>query len=610
MPGITGIIGQGSNEERRATRDRMLEPMCRERFYATGSHEFDDAGLAVGWAVHAGGSTNGNPVWNAARDVCLILTGEGFPDDSDIAALRSRGQRFGDGFAAYLVASYEEFGDRCLEKLNGTFSGVLLDRRTDKVLLFNDRFGLSRIYVHEGRDDTYFSSEAKSLLRVLPATRRLDPVGLAEYSTSGCVLQNRTLFAGISLLPPASSLTFVRGKLYGKSTYFDKHTWEQLPRLDEPEFYRRLKETFCRVVPKYFQGSSKIGMSLTGGLDGRMIMACNSRPSIDLSCYTFGSSYRDCTDVSIARDVARACGQTHEVIDVGDAFTARFAELAEQAIYVSDGAMDVTGAVELFVNQRARQIAPVRMTGNYGSEVLRSNVAFKARPQSPRLFTPEALRLGAEAAQTYAAEAQGRRLSLIVQKQVPWHHHSRLAVEQSQVTMRSPYLDNDLVALAYQAPEGHECSKTPALRFVHECNPALGRIPTDRGLLYRPTPVLTRMHNAYQELTFRAEYAYDYGMPQWLARLDHHARAWAPERVFLGRHKFYHFRVWYRDSLGDYLKDMLLDPRSSARQHVRPGSLERLLKEHLAGTHNNTTDLHQALSIELIHRQLVERVWH
>jgi asparagine synthase (glutamine-hydrolysing) len=108
---------------------------------------------------------------------------------------------------------------------------------------------------------------------------------------------------------------------------------------------------------------------------------------------------------------------------------------------------------------------------------------------------------------------------------------------------------------------------------------------------------------------FRAEYAYDYGMPQWLAPIDMALKPLRPERVFLGRHKFYHFRVWYRDKLSAYLRDVLLDPRSSNRPHLAPGRLETLLNEHVAGTHNHTTALHQALSIELIHRQLIERKW-
>ena len=41
----------------------------------------------------------------------------------------------------------------------------------------------------------------------------------------------------------------------------------------------------------------------------------------------------------------------------------------------------------------------------------------------------------------------------------------------------------------------------------------------------------------------------------------------------------------------------------------REAMLGALLREHVAGTHNHTEALHQALSIELIHRQLLERSW-
>jgi len=54
---------------------------------------------------------------------------------------------------------------------------------------------------------------------------------------------------------------------------------------------------------------------------------------------------------------------------------------------------------------------------------------------------------------------------------------------------------------------------------------------------------------------FKAEYAYDYGMPQWMARIDHLFSWFHLERLFLRRHKFNHFRVWYRDSLSDYVRE-------------------------------------------------------
>src|SRR5256885_10250537 len=148
-----------------------------------------------------------------------------------------------------------------------------------------------------------------------------------------------------------------------------------------------------------------------------------------------------------------------------------------------------------------------------------------------------------------------------------------MAVEQSQLTMRGPFLDNELLELTYQAPPDVAASKEPSMRLIADGNPALGRIPTDRGLVREPVPVASGVNHWLQEFTFRAEYAYDYGMPQWLARVD---RAFAPlrlEKLFLGRHKFYHFRTWYRDKLPSYLKEMLLDSRTLDRSYLLRATL-------------------------------------
>ncbi len=47
-------------------------------------------------------------------------------------------------------------------------------------------------------------------------------------------------------------------------------------------------------------------MSLTGGLDTRMIMAWHKAAPGSLPCYTFGGKYRECRDVIVARQVADA----------------------------------------------------------------------------------------------------------------------------------------------------------------------------------------------------------------------------------------------------------------------------------------------------------------
>ena len=89
------------------------------------------------------------------------------------------------------------------------------------------------------------------------------------------------------------------------------------------------------------------------------------------------------------------------------------------------------------------------------------------------------------------------------------------------------------------------------------------------------------VQRAYLDFTFKAEYAYDYGMPQSVVNVDHALSRLHLERLFLGRHKFYHYRVWYRDALRSYVREMLLDSRTLSRPYLQRGVLEKVVKDIL-----------------------------
>jgi asparagine synthase (glutamine-hydrolysing) len=605
MPGIVGIISQRPSKEYSPLVESMVKCLKHEPFYADGTYINEELGLWGGWACHEGAFDDCLPIWNEKKDICLLFSGEDFADQADIDAVRVRGHECGSNNASYLVHLYEEMGCESLGKLNGWFSGVLLDFRERKLVLFNDRFGVNRLYYHEDASGFYFSSEAKALLKILPATRQINLRSLGEVLSCEAVLENRSLFSGISLLPGGSSWVFSRGAPLKKKTYFKKEAWENQPELSESDFYEKLKETWARVLPKYFRGKQSIGLSLTGGVDSRMILAWAPRSSGTLPCYTWGGTYRDCADVKIARRTAKLCQQPHNTILVGTDFLSRFSDLAERAVYISDGTMDVTGSIDLYVQRLARQIASVRLSGVCGGEILRRLVMFGPNPPQPGIFDAELEQSFRGAAATYAGELRGHRLSFTSFKQAPWYMASKFSVERSQLTYRTPYFDNDLVALAYQTP-ATLLHNGPALRLIADGNPALGKIGTDRGIAFRSIPGVTQALHWYQEFTFKAEYAYDYGMPQWLARLDHFFAPLRLEKLFLGRHKVAHFRVWYRDELSRWLREMLLDSKARSRSYLRPNSLEKILKAHSSGQRNYTFEIHKILTLEFIQRQLIE----
>jgi asparagine synthase (glutamine-hydrolysing) len=270
--------------------------------------------------------------------------------------------------------------------------------------------------------------------------------------------------------------------------------------------------------------------------------------------------------------------------------------------------MDVSGAVELYVNRAASEIAPVRITGNYGSEIVRRQIAFRPRPAKQGLHDP-ALRQQIEraAAMYNASRSRTHDLSFIAFQQVPWHHHARLAVERSQLIVRSPFLDTELVALLYRSPEARATDSAALLDLMHGRSRRLAELPTDRGLSHPAATLVSSLRRVIQSFTVRTEYAYDYGMPQWLNRVDEALRPLRLHRLFLGRHKFYHFRLWYRHQLADHIQAVLLDRRTLERSCFEAAALARMVRNHVSGRGNHTLEIHRALTHELTLRTLIDR---
>jgi len=167
-------------------------------------------------------------------------------------------------------------------------------------------------------------------------------------------------------------------------------------------------------------------------------------------------------------------------------------------------------------------------------------------------------------------------------------------------------MDNKFVRTVYRAPQECASNGDVRLRLIKDGNPALGRIRSDRGAGGK-AGLSSFAARAYQEFTFKAEYAYDYGMPQPLARIDRLVSRFRLERLFLGRHKLLHFRVWYRDQLSKYVQEMLLDPLTLSRPYVQKKTVETMVADHLSGSRNYTTAIHKLLTLELVQRLFLDR---
>ena len=145
MPGIVGLITAMPRERAERELLRMLESVHHESIYVMGTCVDESLGAYVGWAARKGSFSDGMPLRNERGDVSLVFSGEDFPEPGTARRLKEKGHALEAAGPSYLVGLYEE-DPSFPAPLNGRFHGLLMDRTRGTATLFNDRYGMHRIY--------------------------------------------------------------------------------------------------------------------------------------------------------------------------------------------------------------------------------------------------------------------------------------------------------------------------------------------------------------------------------------------------------------------------------------------------------------------------------
>jgi asparagine synthase (glutamine-hydrolysing) len=592
MPGLAGIITREPTADYTVDLGLMLESMRYKPFYVSGSEVFSDLGIYAGWVAHPGSFAARHSFCDVDSDVALVLSGECFEGDH---ANSPPGK-------SWIIQNYAKLEECFLENLNGLFSGLLIDKRLKKALLFNDRYGLERIYWHETRDATYFASEAKALLRVLPELREFHQEGVTQFLTFGCTLGQRTLFQGVELLPEASLWSFENGKCQ-KTKYFSPETWESQAILPAEFFMAEFQERFKRVLPRYFESESRIGISLTAGLDTRMIMACLPKAREKLVCYTFSGEKRDTLDALLAARVAEIAGLEHQVLRIGSDFFSDFASHVDRTVYITDGSLGSLGAHEIYLNNQARALSPVRLTGVFGGEILRGVSMFEPLHLAHRLVNADLAKTVTSCGRRWSNDGE-HPVTFVAFREIPELRFASVAASRSQVTFRTPYLDNDIVALAYQAPETVRMSIDCTLSLVKANNPSLSKVPTDMGEMGEANPLAVSLRRIFTKAACKLDYFRSEGLPQGLSRLDPLLTQVSSALGIAGLHKYLPYRIWFQRELAAYVDGILKDAQVRHNSLWNYRFLEHMASDHAAGHKNYVREIDAVLTLDAVERLL------
>lgn len=253
------------------------------------------------------------------------------------ADLEKRGHAFRTGTdTEVLLAAYAEWGEECLDRIDGRWAFVLYDRSRNMLFGSRDRFGVKPLYYLKNGDYFAFASEAKAF-SALPAFRRAArPEAVFDYLAFGLERweDGRTFLEEVMELPPAHSFLFdlsertLRVKRYYELPFHDGAAWEPFCEKRAAEHVERVRELVFASVRQRLVSDVPIGSCLSGGIDSSSIFAAvgailqdESIPEAGDRPRAFTACYKDASiDESAWARIAveHTGGEWHTVYPQGD----------------------------------------------------------------------------------------------------------------------------------------------------------------------------------------------------------------------------------------------------------------------------------------------------
>jgi asparagine synthase (glutamine-hydrolysing) len=267
MCGIAGVLGtaDGSLVADLAATLRHRGPD------GAGFHRGDGPHLASRRLAVVDLAGGAQPMYDERGRVCVVANGEIYNHVALRRRLEAAGHRFTSRSDVEVIAHlYEEYGDRCVEHLDGMFAFAVADG--DRLLLARDPYGIKPLYytVLPGAGLVMFASEIKALLRRPELTPALDAQALADSMVLGYPVDDRTLIDGVRSLPPGHLLTAtghhdVRISPYRPATAAP----DPVPTFDEAQ--EHLWTGLRAAVTSHLAADVEVALMLSGGLDSALL---------------------------------------------------------------------------------------------------------------------------------------------------------------------------------------------------------------------------------------------------------------------------------------------------------------------------------------------------
>lgn len=291
MCGIVGIFNLNNQTVNRSVLESMSNNIAHRGPDGEGYFLKENIGLAHKRLAILDTSNNGaQPMSSRSQKWTIVFNGCIYNFSKLKQELKSNGHTFNSKTDTEVICEgLDAFGIKFFERLNGMFAVAAWNNNTNELFLSRDRFGIKPLYYWFNGETICFSSEIKAIIKHPNYKIDVDLSALNEYFSFQNIFSFKTLFKGVTMLPPANTV-----KINSSTTFIKHESWwdYDFTQIDENmSFDEATKETtrlFKQAVTRQMIADVPLGSYLSGGMDSGSIAAVASKHVDRLSTFTCG----------------------------------------------------------------------------------------------------------------------------------------------------------------------------------------------------------------------------------------------------------------------------------------------------------------------------------
>jgi asparagine synthase (glutamine-hydrolysing) len=565
------------------------------------------------------------PMANEDESVWIVFNGEIYNHPQLRPELESRGHHYRTrSDTETILHLYEEEGERCVERLRGMFAFAIWDRAQGRLLLARDRLGIKPLYYACTDQELLFASEIKGILAAEAFQPEFNDAILPEFLASRFVAGEETFFRRVRKLLPGHTLSWSAAEGFRERRYWHPPLRNDRSTAGLQERGHEVHAKLESAVRSHLMSDVPVGLFLSGGLDSTALAALMAQTAQrSVHAFSVGFSEVEANELPYARLAARSVGaEYHEVL----VSPQEFFQALPRLVWHEDEPIAFNSSVPLyFVSKLAQQHVKVVLTGEGADELfLGYDYRYRVTAVNERLgrlywgATPKAIRRGVVrmleglpsalrryAERSFLAYPPGPRGIFFDNFSVfPTSLQRHLIQGKGSLISRDPHADG----LRYW--NEHQEGLLERMSYV-DLQTHLVELLMKQDQMSMAASIESRVPYLDHELVdLVGAMPGRFRLRGWETKavLRHAVRQVIPNEI-LTRPKM-GFPVplgrWLQGPYWTMVKDLVLGPRTLARNFFKPSVLTRLVEEHRTGRRVHTDRLWLLMNLEIWQRVFID----